>query len=212
MNDRSALAGVLASLVRLLTSVVSWTTSAVSATATRAWRLLVDPVRRAVTGPGREVVLGRRTEVSLPVVLLSPVLAPGAMWWGGSTIGYATLDRWVSTTWFGTDPSGTVLLAAALLVALGAASAAMNSGLLPTSVLVSAPIFGAVVTRYGTDITYSARSPVVSLPDAVGLAALIAVVFGVPIAVRGFLLGSAIRRVIPIGSGEPESSSRADTN
>lgn len=98
MTDRSALRRVFASTVDLLTFAVPWTASAIGTTLARTWRLFAGPVRRAVTGPGREIVLGRRTEVSLLVVLLSPVLALVAMWWVGSTVGYATLDRWVSAT------------------------------------------------------------------------------------------------------------------
>lgn len=88
----------------------------------------------------------------------------------------------------------------------------MNSGDLPTGVLVSATVFGAAVTRYGTEVTYSSRSAAVSLPDAVGLAVLIAVVFGVPIALVGFLLGSAVRRVVTAVGGGSGPSSRPETD
>lgn len=146
--------------------------------------------------------------MSLLAVLLTPVLAAATAWWVGSTFGYATLEAWVRGTWYGTNPSLVVFLGVAALVGLGAVSAARNSGLLPTTLLVSAPIFGAAVTRYGTDASYAWGTSVVSLPEAVGVALAFAVAFGVPIAVCGFLVGAALRRVLAVfvpRSGPPSS-------
>lgn len=160
----------------------------------RASELLSGPAKRFVTGPLREVLLGRRTHRSLVALLSAPVLALGVAWWVGSTVGYESLVAWVRGTWFGTAPSLAVFAALAALLLLAAASAAVNSGLLPTTLLVSAPIFGAAVTRYGTTVTYTWGAEVVSLPNAVGTATLLALGFGIPIAVAGFLLGSVLRR------------------
>lgn len=228
--DTSSLRTLGASSVALASVVLSWIASAAGRVATRLWRLLAafrratrsaartartrarrvlaGPVRRALTGPVRTAVLGRRPDVSLLAVLLAPVLALGAAWWVGTTVGYGTLEAWVHGTWDGTGPSLVVFLAVALLVALGAISAAINSGLLPTTVLVAAPVFGASVTRYGTEVAYSWGTRVVSLPEAVGTATVLAFGFGVPIAVCGFLFGTAARRVVRVftrGSG-PSSS------
>jgi hypothetical protein len=116
----------------------------------------------------------------------------------GSTVGYGALEQGVRGTWDGTDPSGVVFLAVALLVALGTLSTAINSGLVPTTLLVSAPVFGAALTRYGTTVTYSWGTTVVSLPDAVGVAAAFAFLFGLPLAACSFLLGITIRRLAAV--------------
>ncbi|WP_155119401.1 hypothetical protein [Halomicrobium katesii] len=152
----------------------------------------------------RNGLFGRRLEVSLLAGLLSVPLALLTTWWVRSTMGYATLEAWVRGTWYGTDPALTVFLGVAALLVLATASAAVNSGLLPTTLLVAGPVFGVGVARYGTTLTYEYGASVVSLPDAVGTAALFAIVFGVPIAVCGFVLGSALRRVTAVladGSG-----------
>ncbi|MFC6989376.1 hypothetical protein ACFQJD_12905 [Haloplanus sp. GCM10025708] len=144
-------------------------------------------------------------------MLVAPLLALGTAWWVGTSVGYAALEGWVRGTWNGTNPSLVVFLAVALLVGLGAVSAARNSGLLPTTLLVSAPVFGAAVTRYGTEVTYSWGTAVVSLPDAVGVATAVAFGFGVPIAVCSFLVGIAIRRVLAVfdyRSGPPSDPDR----
>ncbi|ACV48925.1 MULTISPECIES: hypothetical protein [Halomicrobium] len=160
--------------------------------------LLSGPVKRALAGPVRNGLFGRRLEVSLLAGLLSVPLALLTTWWVRSTMGYATLEAWVRGTWYGTDPALTVFLGVAALLVLATASAAVNSGLLPTTLLVAGPVFGVGVARYGTTLTYEYGASVVSLPDAVGIAALFAIAFGVPIAVCGFVLGSALRRVTAV--------------
>jgi len=167
----------------------------------RVGAILSGPVKQFVVGPLRVALLGQRRDVSLFVALLSPVLTLGTAWWVGSTIGYDTLTAWVRGTWFGTDPSLAIFLAIGGLVVIGAISAAVNSGLLPTSVLVGAPVFGAGVTRYGTTVTYSWGTHVVSLPEAVGIAGFFAVGFGIPIALCGFVLGRALCYVISVYGG-----------
>jgi hypothetical protein len=171
---------------------------------------LAGPVRRAVAGPLRTALLGRRSEVSVLTTLLAPVLAltvAGAL----SGVGFDAVREAVVGTWTGRDPHLVVLLAAAALVALGAASSAVNSGLLPTTLLVMAPVFGVGLLRYGTEPTVLSLDPVVSLPEAVGMAALLAIAFGVPLACAGFLLGRALRRVFGVfeGGREPLSGHEA---
>jgi hypothetical protein len=156
--------------------------------------VLGGPVRRALVGPVRTGLLGRRVEVSLLVTLLAPLLALVAAWWVGG-VGFETFLAWVEGTWSGTDPYPVVLVAGAALVALAIVSAGVNSGLLPTTLLVAGPVFGAAVTRYGTTVERGTGTAVVSLPEAVGVAALFAVAVGLPLAVVGFLLGVAARRV-----------------
>jgi uncharacterized BrkB/YihY/UPF0761 family membrane protein len=171
--------------------------------------VLDGPVRRALAGPVRAALFGRRTEVALVVALFAPLLAAAAAWVIGG-IGFETLLDWAEGTWDGTDPSSFVLLSAAALVALAAVSAAVNSGLVPTTLLVAGPVFGAAITRYGTTVERVYGAHVVSLPEAVGVAALLALAVGVPLALAGFVLGAAARRVVrtltdgPAGSVGPE--------
>jgi hypothetical protein len=173
----------------------------------RTAAVLSGSVRAFVVGPLRVLLLGKRRGVSLLVSLLSPVLALATAWWVASTVGYEALTTMVRGTWFGTAPSLPVFLAVGGLLALGAISAGVNSGLLPTAILVSAPIFGASVTRYGTTITGTWGNQVVSLPNAVGVALLFAVAFGVPLAVAGFVLGRTLDRVVhAYGDGAGPSS------
>lgn len=208
---QSATGTVVATIAVLLRRVAA-TASTASGLLKRGKRrtseLLAGPARQFVTGPLRTVLLGRETSRSLVALLSAPVLALGVAWWVGSTVGYESLVASVRGTWFGTDPSLAVFAAFAALFLLAAASAAVNSGLLPTTLLVSAPIFGAAVTRYGTTVTYAWGAEVVSLPNAVGTATAIAVGFGIPVAVVGFLLGAVLRRAVtalePVGA--PESA------
>lgn len=158
--------------------------------------VLSGPVKQFVAGPLRTVVLGTRRDVSLLIALLSPILALITSWGVVSTVGYETLTAWVRGTWFGTEPSLAIFLAVGSLLVLGAISAGANSGLLPTGLLVGAPIFGAAVTRYGTTVTYTWGSQVVSLPNAVGMAMLFAVGFGIPVSVSGFVLGRTLRHIV----------------
>jgi hypothetical protein len=162
----------------------------------RTASVLSGPVKGFLVGPLRVMLLGKRRDVSLLISLLSPVPALVTTWLVASTVGYETLTTMVRGTWFGTAPSLLVFLAVGGLLGLGAISAGVNSGFLPTALLVSAPIFGASVTRYGTTISHTWGSQVVSLPNAVGVALLFAVGFGVPLAVAGFVLGRTLDRVV----------------
>ena len=229
--DRSSPHDALSTVLRLLTAAIVWTASTVGTTIARLRStlgsvdargrtaslilvrrtrgLLAGPVREALAGPVRVAVIGRRSDVSLLVVLSAPILALGTAWWVESTAGYAALEAWVRGTWYGTNPSLAVFLGVALLLALGAVSAAVNSGLVPTTVLVAGPIYGTAVTRYGTEVTYARGTAVVSLPDAVVFAAALAVGLGVPIAGCGFLIGAGARRLARVVTGDSGPSSRA---
>jgi hypothetical protein len=195
-------------------AAVAAVSATLAAVAARVRRLVVGLRSLAAgTAAGIRDLLGgpvRRAEVSLAVALSGLVLAVGAAWWVGD-LGFETLLRWVEGTWAGTDPRAFVLAAAAALVALAAVSAGVNSGLVPTTMLVAGPVFGAAVTRYGTPVERGTGTAVVSLPEAVGVAALFAVAVGLPLAAVGFVLGVAARRVVHVfadGSGRPSVPER----
>jgi len=172
--------------------------------------VLTGPVQQRVAAPLRVALFGRRLDVALLAVVLTPLLALAVAWWVGSTVEYATLEGWVRGTWDGTNPVPAVFFAVAALLVLGAISAAVGAGLVPTTLLVAGPIFGAAVTRYGTEVTYNWGTTVVSLPDAVGVAGLFALSFGAPIALCGFLLGRALRRITRVLVGGSGPSSRPE--
>jgi hypothetical protein len=73
----------------------------------------------------------------------------------------------------------------------------VNSGLVPTTLLVAGPVFGAVLTRYGTET----GTTVVSLHNAVVVACGAALFVGVPFGVAAFYLGAAVRRVVRAVAG-----------
>jgi len=228
----SALRSAFGTGLSLFVGVLFWTLSALRTTTARLWQLLgrawyrsksllwqfqtrardlLDgPVKRGVTGPISDVVVGRRLDVSLLIVLLTPVLALATAWWVGSAVDFATLETWVRGTWNGTNPRLVVFLGAAGLLTLGTISAALNSGLVPTTLLVAGPVFGTAVTRYGTEVTYTWGASVVSLPNAVGMATVFALAIGVPVAVCSLLLGSALRRVLAVLVGGSGPASRAE--
>ncbi|WP_323675731.1 hypothetical protein [Halorubellus sp. PRR65] len=142
----------------------------------------------------RRVVFGRNAAVSVALVFLAGVLAVGAADHVTTTVGYETLESWAHGTWTGTSPEPLAFVACGALVALGAASALANSGIVPTAVLVAAPVFGAAATRYGTtyvDPHLGAR--VVSLPEALAFAAAVAAVAAIPLAIAGFVLAAGLR-------------------
>jgi len=196
---------------RLLTWLVHGLRSLATVAFSRVAAVRSVAAERDVVGAVRVGLLGKRSDVSVVLTLLSPGLALLAAWWVESTVGYETLPTWVRGTWFGTDPSPMIFLAVGGLLALGVISAGVNSGLLPTGLLVSAPIFGASVTRYGTTVTYTWGSQVVSLPNAVGMAIIFALGFGVPITISGFVLGRALRRVVRVLGGGAGPSAPDDT-
>jgi hypothetical protein len=194
---------------RWLGTAVELVRSAARRVAARARDAAAGPVREFAAGPVRTALLGRRTDVSLLVALTAPALAAVAAWWVIAAVGgYETLAAWTRGTWAGTAPSVALVLAVTLVLAAGAASAAANSGLVPTTTLVAGPVFGAVLTRYGTET----GATVVSLPDAVAVATGGALFVGVPFGVTAFCLGAAVRRVVRTvaggsgGAGRPEGA------
>jgi hypothetical protein len=154
--------------------------------------VLVGDTSRRTVAALRRGLFGRRIDASIAALLLAPILALVAEWWVVRTVGYRTVEGWVRGTWTGTDPQLLVFLAAGALVTLAAASAAVNSGLLPTTALVTGPLFGVAFTRYGLVLEPYGT---VGLAEATGTGLLLAAAFGVPVAVVGFLLGTACRRV-----------------
>ncbi|WP_255150851.1 hypothetical protein [Halorarius halobius] len=195
---------VLAWLVGLLTAAFALARSGLA----RGRDAVADPVAR-LRGPLRVGLFGRRVDVSLLAALVAPVLALATAWWVGSTVGFGTVADWFVGTWTGRSPHLAVFLAAGALVALGAVSAAVNSGLVPTLLLVAGPLFGVGVTRYGRGATYYPTTEVVSLPEAVLGGLAVAAAFGVPLAVAGFCLGVCGRRVTDVLRGDSGPAARA---
>jgi hypothetical protein len=172
----------------------------------RSRRLAAGPLRDLLAGPVKRGLLGRHVALSSGAVLAAPVLALGANWWVVRTSGFDRIEQMLRGTWYGTDPHAVVFLAGFLLVATAAVYAAANSGLLPTTLLVSAPIFGAAFSVYGT----VNAAGVVSLPDAVAVATGVAILFGIPIALAGFAVGLALRRVATLLRGRTGPGWRPD--
>lgn len=193
-------------LWRLVRTAAGLTRSATARAAARAQCVATGPARDLAAGPVRTALLGRRTDVSLLVALTAPVTAVVAAWWVLTAVGGPeTLGDWIVGTWSGTDPSVALAVAVTLVVAAGTASAALNSGLVPTTVLVAGPVFGALVTRYGTE-----APRLVSLPDAVVFAAAVAAVGGGLFGVVSFCLGAAVRRVVQVLTGGPGGAGRPE--
>ncbi|NHN41138.1 hypothetical protein G9C85_05745 [Halorubellus sp. JP-L1] len=179
-----------------------------------SWRTVASPVSPAdgldrvvaAVGRGRDAfpttrvrhgVFGRRTTVSVALIALAFALAVAAAQHVAATVGYGTVGSWVHGTWTGTNPEPLLFLGVAALLALATASAAGNSGLVPTVVLVAGPVYGVAFARYGTRETLSRYGPeVVSLPEAAAFAAFVAIAVAVPVAVLGFGLGSGVRHAL----------------
>ncbi len=145
-----------------------------------------------LSGTLRTALFGRRLDVSAVVLFVAPVLALATHYWA-SSVGYRQIRGWVHGTWFGTDPRLVVFLGVGALLALAALSAASNAGLLPTALLVTAPVFGVAFARYGLNLQYYGT---VGIPNAVEVGVALAVAFGVPIACGGFVLGTVVRRTV----------------
>lgn len=166
---------------------VSKTRSAVSMVSTRAG----DPRVRRFGERMWFGVMGRRPDISVGVTLIAPLLALVANYWAGG-IGFTRIVSWVHGTWYGTDPQMVVFLAVGLLVGLAAVSATMNSGALPTTILVMGPVFGTAFATYGTEHAYYGT---VGIPEAVSIGFFLSVAIGMPIGCTGFVLGTAARRI-----------------
>jgi hypothetical protein len=191
---KSTLADLAAVAAGLLVGVVA----AAGRLRARGAALARGPVRRAIRGPLVTLVLGRRAARSVTAVALGGVLAAATAVAVATTTGYHALAEWTVGTWTGTDPRAAIFVGGALLVALAAASAAANDGVVPTALLVAGPLFGAVVTRYGTTVSTYGGARVVSLPEAVAVAAGVAAVGGAAVTAVGYPLGVACRRAVRI--------------
>lgn len=142
------------------------------------------------------MLLGRHVGVSIATVLLAVLVATVTALWVGATVGAEQLAEWTVSTWRGEPSHGVVLASVAALVALGAVVAALNSGVLPTFVLVASPLFGTGLARVGAEYTVAGTTYTVSFGDAVADAAGAAILIGAPLAVVGFLLGEIARRTM----------------
>ena len=198
---RRAYALLLSAIVR--TYAATKTTGRLTASRLRAGyercRRVVAPTSRRLVGPATTALFGRRADASAATLVVAAVLAVLTEAWVVTRLGWPTVRDWVLGTWYGTDPHTVVFLWAAALIALGAVSAAANSGLVPTTLLVSAPLFGVAFTRYGTRVGDAA----VSLPDATVVGAGLALLFGVPLALAGFVVGVGLRRALRSFGGAP---------
>lgn len=205
---------------RILRAIRSWARTAVKrglswARASRRWSrsrirgarrrgeaFLTGPTVRGAVRTGWRGLVGRRADVSIAAALLAPLLALAANWWTVRTVGYLRIRSWVVGTWTGAEPQPIVFLAVAVLVALTAASAAVNSGVIPSTALAMGPVFGVAFARYGLTLQYYGT---VGLADATAIGLGLAAAYGIPIGCAGFVLGSAIRRVASTlrGRGAP---------
>jgi len=165
------------------------------------------PATRTAACAIRTGLGGRRTDLTAAALVAVPPLALGAAWGVTATVGFARLHEWAVGTWYGTDPQALVFVAVGALLVLGAAHAAVNSGLIPTALLVAAPVFGAGAASYGTSFGYYET---VSLPVAGQVGAAAALVVGVPLGAVAFLAGVGLRRAasgwvgaVRTGRGDP---------
>jgi hypothetical protein len=205
-RTRTSLGLLLAGLRWLLARLVA----SVRRVGARFFAVVRGPVTRLIRGPVATFLLGRRAAVSVLLVGLAPVLTVLTAGAVAATTGYPPLERWVVETWTGTAPRAAVFVGVALLVGLAAASAAVEGGLLPTTVLVAGPLFGVAVTRYGSTVTTHFGERVVSLPDALAFAFGVAAVGGVAVGVVGYGVGAACRRAGRIVRADATLPSRGE--
>lgn len=145
--------------------------------------------------PIRNLVFGRSARVSIGTTVLALLLAPAVAIGVSLTTGYPRIQTVVAETLQGTEIHFAVFGVAGLLIAMGTVSAALNSGLIPTHLLVSAPLFGLAITQYGTKIRYvTGEVETVPLSWAFEFATAIGLVGSVPLTLLGFALGTLVRR------------------
>jgi len=207
----TALHRTKSSLQRLL-SGLRWLVSALVAGVHRAGirvaGVVRGPVSRFVRGPLATLLFGRRTAVSIILVGLAAIVAALTAGVVTATTGYPPLERWLAETWTGTDPQAAVFVGGTLLLGLAAASAVVEGGLVPTTTLVAAPLFGVAITRYGTVVTTHYGEYVVSLPEALAFAFAVAAVGGVTVGVVGYGVGAGLRRAGRVVRAETSWPSR----
>ncbi|WP_394340599.1 hypothetical protein [Natrinema ejinorense] len=160
-------------------------------------------------------VVGRRRRTSVKAILSAPVLAVVTGPLVATTVGYSQIERWVLGNTYslrqlvlgplnGTGANAIALVGIGMLVAF----AAKNSGLVPTLILVMGPVFGIVLARYGTFIEHFSPSKLhrwfgitdlhvatVGPVETLGTSLFLAFVWGIPLGIIGFVLGTLGRRV-----------------
>lgn len=149
-----------------------------------------EPTRRLVRRLSRGLV-GVRRDVSALTFVVAPVLAVVSARWVARSYGYRRVQSWAVGTWTGADPHLFVFVGVAVLIGVATTFTVANSGLVPATVLVMGPLFGVGFTRYG--ITVAHHGPV-GIPEAVASGGFVALAFGVPIGLIGFLVGTALRK------------------
>jgi len=192
-------------LLRRVAGLVAVGADSLRDLARRARAATDAPATRTAAGVVRSGLFGRRRDLTAAILVAAPVLALASAWGVGATVGFHSLYDWSVGTWYGTAPRIWVFVAVGALAALGIASAAANSGLVPTALLVAAPVFGAGLTSYGTAFGIY---DTVSLPAAAQVGAAAALVVGLPLGACAFVVGVGLRRAVGgavDGIGTPSS-------
>ncbi|RRJ31858.1 hypothetical protein [Halocatena pleomorpha] len=122
---------------------------------------------------------------------------------GGSIVlrspSYIQLWDWFAATFNGNHIHQIFVIGAVVLLLGATVSAYLNSGLLPTAVLVMGPIFGLFVNRIGTPVpVIDPHEPGLSyapmtLLDAIVWGGESALFLGLPITILGFTAGAVFR-------------------
>lgn len=164
-------------------------------------------------------VFGTQRKSSVMAVVCAPVAAVVTGLLVNATYGYSrieqlvigethSLGQWVSGRWVDAGPHIIALVGIFLLITLAAAYSAKNSGLVPTTLVVMGPIFGIGLARYGMMIEHFSPSKLhrlfgatamhfetVGVAEALGTALFIALLWGIPIGLFGFTLGTIGRKI-----------------
>ncbi|AUV82663.1 hypothetical protein C2R22_14275 [Salinigranum rubrum] len=167
-----------------------WLVSTVDSARAHAVELLrTRTTRRLVRRLSRGFV-GVRHDVSALTLVAAPLLAVVTEWWVVRSHGYRRIHSWAVGTWTGTDPHVLVFVGVAVLLAISVVFTVVNSGVVPATFLVMGPLFGIGFARYGLATRYGT----VGIPEATASGGVLAIAFGVPIGVIGFLVGTALRK------------------
>ena len=93
-----------------------------------------------------------------------------------------------------------LFILAPIVLFIGATvSSYLNSGFLPTSGLVLGPIFGFFVNRVGNPTVPGLAPTPLPLTDGIVFALTGAFLYGIPISIIGFTVGTGLRQVIDSG-------------
>lgn len=173
---------------------------------------------RLIIAGGRTVLFGRNSRLSARIwavalvgtVAVAAIVAVTTVRYtptgptAGGTVAlhspsYTQLIDWFIATY--TDGRNYPLFiigpVALLLGAVG--STYLNSGLFPTGGLVLGPIFGFFVNRVGNPIVPKLNPAPVSFSDAIIFALTGAFLYGIPITIIGFIIGTVLRHVVISG-------------